>query len=120
MRTVKWSIGPFFSKILLGTALRSTGSCYRGITTDFLWPANEDLDLDELRLRPDEATCHSANLAIDLVNRFDNRLSSHLDDVIGHLRPAIINENVCSAMIFVHFTAFLKRNHQMTHLPFYI
>jgi len=80
-----WSggiIGPFFLKNEEGAAVTVNGVHYRSNVEYFLFPRMEEEDTDVIWFQQDGATCHTANVTIDLLRgTFENRIISRNGDV---------------------------------------
>ena len=80
-----WSggiIGPFFFENEQGNAVTVNGDRYRAMLSDFLFPKIEEDDIDDILFQQDGATCHTANVTIDLLRTvFENRIISRNADV---------------------------------------
>ena len=64
-------IGPFFFENEQGAAV--TVNSYRDILNAFLVPKIEEDDMNEIWFQEDGATCHTANVTIDLLRTvFEN------------------------------------------------
>ncbi|KAH1021587.1 hypothetical protein HUJ04_011081 [Dendroctonus ponderosae] len=79
-----WSsgvIGPYFFENEVGQAGTVNRICYREMITAFLWPEIEDMDLDDMWLEQDGATCHTANeTKALLLEKFSGRVLSRRGD----------------------------------------
>ena len=73
-------IGPFFFEDDDGNSVTVTGNRYRGMITNFLWPALEKMEddgIDEMWFQQDGATCHTSRETITLLReKFPERLIS--------------------------------------------
>ncbi|CAK9813904.1 Transposable element Tc3 transposase [Anthophora plagiata] len=80
-----WSggiIGPFFFENEQGNAVTVSGDRYRAMLSNFLFPKIEEDDIDDIWFQQDGATCHTANVTIDLLRTvFENRIISRNADV---------------------------------------
>ena len=67
-------IGPFFFENEQGAAVTVNGERYRALINQFLFPKIEENDIEENWFQQDGATCHTANVKIDLLlTVFENR-----------------------------------------------
>ena len=78
-----WSggiIGPCFFENEQGAAVTVNSERYRAMLNEFLFPKIEEDDVDDIWFQDfDGATCHTANVTIDLLRTvFGNRILSHL------------------------------------------
>ena len=75
-------IGPFFFENEQGAAVMVNGERYRAMLNEFLFPKIEENDTDDIWFEQDGATCHTANVTIDLLRTvFENRIISRNSDV---------------------------------------
>ena len=75
-------IGPFFFENEQGAAVTVNGERYRAMLNEFLFPKIEEDDMDDIWFQQDGATCHTANVTIDLLRTvFENRIISRNSDV---------------------------------------
>ena len=63
----KGSLGIFFFLNEAGAAVSMNGLRYRSIINEFLWPELEDMDVDDVYLQPNNATCHTSGETIGLL-----------------------------------------------------
>jgi len=79
-----WSdgiIGPVFFENEEGAAVTVNGVRNRGMLEDF-FPRMEEKDIDDIWFQQDGATCHTANVPIDLLlDTLENRIISRRGDV---------------------------------------
>jgi len=80
-----WSggiIGPFFFENEEGVAVTLNGVPYRDMLENFFFSRMEEEDIDDIWFQQDGATCHTANVTIDLLHStFENRIISRNGDV---------------------------------------
>lgn len=80
-----WSggiIGPFFFENDEGATVTVNGDRYRAMLNEFLFPKIEENGMDDVWFQQDGATCHTANITIDLLRTvFENRVISRNGDV---------------------------------------
>ena len=75
-------IGPFFFKNEQGSAVTVNDERYHAMLNEFLYPKIEEDDMDDIRFQQDGATCHTANVTIELLRTvFENRIISQNSDV---------------------------------------
>ena len=75
-------IGPFFFENDQGAAVTVNGERYHVILNEFLFQKIEEDDMDDIWFRQGGATCHMANVTIDLLRTvFENRIISRNSDV---------------------------------------
>lgn len=75
-------IGPHFFENDVGEAITVNGERYRRMITDFLWPILNDMDVDDMWIQQDGATCHTADATMDVLHeRFEGRVISRRGDV---------------------------------------
>ena len=75
-------IGRFFFETEEGAAVTVNGERYRAMLNEFVFPKSEEDDMDDIWFQQDEATCHTANVTIDLLRTvFENRIISRNSDV---------------------------------------
>ena len=68
-------IRPFFFENEQGATVTVNGDRYRAMLDEFLFPKIEEDDMDEIWFQQDGATCHTANIIIDLLRTvFENRI----------------------------------------------
>ena len=80
-------IGPYFFENEGGAAVTVNGDTYRTMLTDFIVPALEDIDVDNVWFQQDGATFHTSHATIDLLHQtFDGRLISRNGNVNWTLR----------------------------------
>jgi len=73
-------IGPFFFENEQGAAVIVNGERYRAMLNEFLLPKFEEEDIDDIWFQQDGASCHTANITIDLLRTvFENRIISHIN-----------------------------------------
>lgn len=81
-----WSkgiIGPFFFENEEGETVTVNGGRYRAMLCEYLFTTIEDEDLGDIWIQQDGATCHTANVTIDLLRTvFGNRIISRNSDVV--------------------------------------
>ena len=74
-------IGPFFFKNEQGAAFTANGERYRAMLNEFLFPKIEEDDMDDIWFQQGRATCHTANVTIDVLRTvFENRIISRNSD----------------------------------------
>ena len=74
-------IGTFFLENEQGAAVTVNGERYRAMLNEFLFPKIEEDDMDDIWFQQDGATCHTANVTIDLLRTdFENRIISRNSD----------------------------------------
>ena len=70
-------IGSFFLENEQGDAVTVNGERYRAMLKEILFPKIEEDDMDDICFQQDGATCHTANVTIDLLRTvFENRIIS--------------------------------------------
>jgi transposase len=75
-------IGPYFFENDAGNSVTVNGERYRAMITNFLWPALNDMDVEEMWFQQDGATCHTANATMALLNeQFPGRMISRNSEV---------------------------------------
>jgi len=75
-------LGRFFFENEEGAGVTVNGVRYRGMLEDFFFPRMKAKDLDDIWFQQDGATCHTANVTIDLLRgTFENRIISRYGDV---------------------------------------
>ena len=75
-------IGPFFFQNDQGATVTVNGERYRATLNEFLFPNVEENDMDDVWFQQDGATCHTANVTIELLGTvFENRIISRNSDV---------------------------------------
>lgn len=75
-------IGPYFYENEAGNAVTVNGLRYRNMITEFLWPHLDGMDLEDMWLQQNGATCHTAHETIHLLEeRFPDRIISRNSDV---------------------------------------
>ncbi|GFW81989.1 putative DD41D transposase [Trichonephila clavipes] len=75
-------IGPYFFKNDEGQNVKINGNRYRAMITNFFIPELNNYDAQELWLKQDGATCHTARATIDLLkDTFGDRLISRFGPV---------------------------------------
>ena len=75
-------IGPFFFGNDQGADVTVNGERYRAMLNEFLFAKIEEHDMDDIWFQQDGATCHTANVTIDLLRTvFENRIISRKSDV---------------------------------------
>ena len=58
------------------------GVRYRTMITDFFWPILDDMGIDKMRFQQEGATCHTANVTMDLLHeQFADMVISHRGDI---------------------------------------
>lgn len=62
-------IGPYFFKNDDGLAVTVNGNRYREMLTEFLFPEIDNIDGDDIMFQQDGATCHTANVTMDLLRQ---------------------------------------------------
>ena len=62
-------IGPFFFENEPSQAVTINGIRYRAMISNFLWDQLDDMDLEEMWLKKDGATCHTTRETIDLLRQ---------------------------------------------------
>ena len=76
-------IWTFFFENEQEAAVTVNGERYRAILNEFLYPKIKEDDMDDVWFRQDGATCHTANVTIDLLCTVsENRIISRNSDVI--------------------------------------
>ena len=66
--------GPFFFKNEQGAAVTANGERYCAMFNEFLFQKIEEDHMDDIWFQQDGATCHTANVTIDLFTDFENRI----------------------------------------------
>ena len=61
-------IGHYFFANEAGAAVSVNGLRYRIMINEFLWPELEDMDVDDVYLQQDGATCHTSGKTIGLLH----------------------------------------------------
>ena len=75
-------IGPFFFENDQGAAVTVNDERYRAMLNEFSFPKIEEDDMDDICLQQNGATCHTANVTIDLLRTvLENRIISRNSDV---------------------------------------
>ena len=75
-------IGPFFIENEKRTAVTVNGERYRAMLNECLSPKIEEDDMDDIWFQLDGATCHTANVTIDLLRIvFENGIISRNFDI---------------------------------------
>ena len=75
-------IGPFFFENEQRAAVTVNGERYRLMLNEFLFPKFEEDDMDDIWFQQDGATCHTANVTVDLLlTVLENRIISPNSDV---------------------------------------
>ena len=75
-------IGPLFFENEQGAAVTINGKRYRAILNEFLFLKIKEDDMDDISFQKDEATCHTANVTIDLLRTiYENPIISRNSDV---------------------------------------
>ena len=74
-------IWPHFYKNEAGAAVSVNGLRYRTMINEFLWPELEDMDVGDVYLQQDGATCHTSSETIGLLReKFPGRVISRKGD----------------------------------------
>ena len=75
-------MGPFFFENEQGAAVGVNGERYCVMLNEFLFPKIEEDVMDDIWFQQDGATCHTADVTIDLLRTvFENRIISRNSDV---------------------------------------
>ena len=75
-------IGPFFFENEQGAAVTVHGERYRAMLNEFFFPKIEEDDMDDIWFQQYGATCHTANVTIDLLRTVDEyQITSRNSDV---------------------------------------
>ena len=78
---VRWHHWAIFFENEQGAAVMVNDKRYRAILNGFLFPKVEEDDIEDIWFQQDGATCHTANVTIDLLRTvFENRIISRNSD----------------------------------------
>ena len=70
-------IEPYFFRDDHGRHVTVNGNRYRSMITEYFWPQLDDMDLEDMYFQQDDATSHTANVTINLLEtKFGQRVIS--------------------------------------------
>ena len=73
----RWDHWALFFESNAGAAVSVNGLRYRTLITEFLWPELEDMDVDDVYVQQDGATCHTSGETIGFLReKFPDRVIS--------------------------------------------